>query len=338
MERVLLDALGGQLRTRTARPPMDLALLDEYVSHLQLNAIEVGTFKGYQTGIRDYINFCINHSLPLTPTPQTFARYIAYTSRFIASAPKYLTGACHFLIDLYPDFDSSRAHPLVQSTIRGAKKIRADPVHRKLPLRLSHLQAFFELALTTKNYDNFLFITILSCCFYACHRSGELVIKNDKSQWDWRKIIKRSSLIFTPNHVQYHLPYHKTDPFYRGTDILFTQQDVCDPVLLLRSYVDLRDQLHHARSPLFLCQNGSVPTRSWFDNKFFALLNRDFGGHSLRAGGATFYAALGLSESIIQAIGRWSSEAWKIYIRENPTIRAELQLSALCLLPHLPKN
>ncbi|KAF9523817.1 hypothetical protein CPB83DRAFT_740229, partial [Crepidotus variabilis] len=60
--------------------------------------------------------------------------------------------------------------------------------------------------------------------------------------------------------------------------------------------------------------------RSWFDGKFFALLDRSFGGHSLRAGGATFYASIGLSEDIIQALGRWSSASWKIYIRDNPTV------------------
>ena len=64
------------------------------------------------------------------------------------------------------------------------------------------------------------------------------------------------------------------------------------------------------------------------------ILNRSFGGHSPRAGGATFYASLGLSEAIIQALGRWSSEAWKIYIRDNPTIHTELQLAAICLCLH----
>jgi hypothetical protein len=32
---------------------------------------------------------------------------------------------------------------------------------------------------------------------------------------------------------------------------------------------------------------------------------------------------------VIQAVGRWSSEAWKIYIRENPAIRVEQQLAAI---------
>ncbi|KAJ7934904.1 hypothetical protein B0H13DRAFT_1576274, partial [Mycena leptocephala] len=60
--------------------------------------------------------------------------------------------------------------------------------------------------------------------------------------------------------------------------------------------------------------------RSWFDKKFFALLSREYGGHSARAGAAAFYAILGLSECAIQAIGRWSSSGWKIYIHQNPTI------------------
>ena len=44
-----------------------------------------------------------------------------------------------------------------------------------------------------------------------------------------------------------------------------------------------------------------------------------------------FYASLGLSEDVIQAIGHWSSQAWKIYIRDNPTVRAEQQLAAIGL-------
>ena len=79
-----------------------------------------------------------------------------------------------------------------------------------------------------KSYDDILFATLLSCCFYGCHRSGELVWNNDKSQWDWRKVIKRASLSFFGNHVQYRLPYHKADPFYHETDVLFTQHDIAD--------------------------------------------------------------------------------------------------------------
>jgi hypothetical protein len=314
MEGVLLSALGGHERPKRAsrvRPPMDLADLDQRTLMLQVGSIELSTTKGYATGARDYLNFCISHSLPINPTPQTLSRYIAFTSQFIASGPKYLTGVRHFLSDLYPEFDANRSHPLVTSTIRGSKKARADPVRRKLPLRVDHLAAFVERAYYTKKYDDLLFATILACCFYACHRSGELVQKNDKSLFDWRKVIKRSSLVIDGNRrAQYRLPYHKGDPLYRGSDVLFTPQDVADPISLLSEYVTIRDLHHGAAASLFLREDGSQPTRSWFEAKFFSVLDRSYGGHSPRAGGATFYVGLGVQDSIVQAIGRWSSEAW----------------------------
>jgi hypothetical protein len=67
-----------------------------------------------------------------------------------------------------------------------------------------------------------------------------------------------------------------------------------------------------------------LPMGSWFDSKVFSLLDRSFGGHSARAGGTTFYSSLGLSEDVIQAIGWWTSQSWKIYICDNPTVHAEL--------------
>ncbi|KAF5376460.1 hypothetical protein D9615_008600 [Tricholomella constricta] len=329
MEGLLLSALGGSGASRSTRPAVDLASLDEYARHLQVSALEKSTALGYATGARDYIRFCISANLPLDPTPLTLSRYIAFTSRHIASGPKYLSGARHFLRDLYPEFDANRDHPLVRTTIRGSKKVRADPVKRKLPLRVPHLSRFLAIARESGSYDDFLFAVIVACCFYGCHRSGELVQKNGSALFDWRKVIKRTSLVFRDGRAQYHLPYHKSDPFYRGTDIVFTSQDVLDPVALLQEYVGRRDRLHGSRPALFLCANGSHPTRSWFESRFFRVLSKDFGGHSMRAGGATFYAGLGLSEDVIMALGRWSSSAWKVYVRENPAVRAELQLASL---------
>ncbi|KAF8220064.1 hypothetical protein L208DRAFT_1417220 [Tricholoma matsutake] len=326
MEGTLLAILGG--RDTSSHAPMNLSSLDERVLHLQTNAIEKSTSKGYATGARDYIQFCLAHHLPLDPTPQTLARYIVYTSLFIASGPKYLTGVCHFLQDLYPDFDHNQEHPFIKSTICGSKKVHADPITQKLPLHTSHLETFFHVACHTHAYDDLLFMVILSCCFYACHHSGEFIQKNDHSLFDWRKVIKRASLTFDGRHAQYHLPYHKGDPFFHGMNILFTPQQVADPISL-QQFVQFRDQLHGARAALFLCENGSHPTHSWFDSNFFALLDLSFGGHSLCAGGVTFCASLGIPESVIQAIGRWSSTAWKIYICDHPSIQEQQQLGII---------
>jgi hypothetical protein len=163
--------------------------------------------------------------------------------------------------------------------------------------------------------------------FYGCHRAGELISKSKTPEW--RKIIKRCSLSFTDDRAQYTLPYHKGDRFYRGSEVILAHQEVVDPVDLLKLYVGKRDHLHGACAALFLREDGSAPSRSWFESIFFSLVNREYGGHSVRAGSATYYAGLGIAESILQALGRWSSEAWKDYIRDNPTVRAEIQLAAI---------
>lgn len=98
MEGVLLAILGGHERVaHHACPQMDLSCIDQQVFHLQASAIERSSVNGYATGAHDYINFCVTHSLPLDPTLETQSRYVAYTSQFIASALKYLTGVRHFL-------------------------------------------------------------------------------------------------------------------------------------------------------------------------------------------------------------------------------------------------
>ena len=160
---------------------------------------------------------------------------------------------------------------------------------------------------------------------------GELVVKSDKTLFDWKKIIKQSSLTFTKNHAQYRLPYHKADPFYHGSDIVFSQHDTANPVDLLKAYTTLRDARHGPCLPFFLRENGAIPDCPWFNSKNFTFISHDFGGHSARAGSATYFASLGLSDSIIQAIGCWSSTAWKLYIRDNPTVRAEQQLASIHL-------
>ena len=107
------------------------------------------------------------------------------------------------------------------------------------------------------------------------------------------------------------------------------RQEVANPVALLKKYMTIHDNRHGACTALFLWEDGRNPTRAWFDLKFFSVLEHDYGGHSPHAGGATFLAGLGLSEDVTQAIRRWSLAAWKIYIRDNPTVRAEQQLAML---------
>jgi hypothetical protein len=43
-------------------------------------------------------------------------------------------------------------------------------------------------------------------------------------------------------------------------------------------------------------------------------------GHSLRSGGATALALMGVCDDLIQAIGRWASDTFRIYIWKHPVL------------------
>lgn len=58
----------------------------------------------------------------------------------------------------------------------------------------------------------------------------------------------------------------------------------------------------------------------------------DYTGHSGRAGGATDLFRAGIPARLIQLAGRWRSEAYLIYIRDNPVARAKETFSGFASL------
>ena len=48
-----------------------------------------------------------------------------------------------------------------------------------------------------------------------------------------------------------------------------------------------------------------------------------FANHSLRAGGTTDLLAAGVSETVVQKMGRWKSDTFKIYFRDDVLVADE---------------
>ena len=63
-----------------------------------------------------------------------------------------------------------------------------------------------------------------------------------------------------------------------------------------------------------------LPTRHWFLTRLRRFFPKEIAGQSIRSGSATSLAEAGADLATIQAIGRWSSEAFRIYIRKNPVL------------------
>ncbi len=85
-------------------------------------------------------------------------------------------------------------------------------------------------------------------------------------------------------------------------------------------YLSSRDSVFSFLPHLWVQQDGSLPSCSWFTCKLHQFLPHHFSGHSFRAGGATHLAAVGIPNERIQAMGCWTSEAWHSYLCKNPVI------------------
>lgn len=201
------------------------------------------------------------------------------------------------------------------------------PALRKRPLSEDDIKACLN-RYSSSSYDDSLFCALLLAGFLGLHRLGELV---RASRGDaWRKAIPRSSasLNTAERYFQYTLPTSKTDHVFEGSRIIIAEHiESVRSFDLFATYLAERDRRFPLSPPLWITESGQLPSRDWFLNRLQAVVqDPTVGGHSLRAGGATFFASLGWPDDRIQHLGRWQSSAFKIYIRKNPVVLNALML------------
>ena len=286
-------------------------------------AIDNSTWKNYGSALNSYLNFVKLHDFPLEPTPDTLSLFTVYMCHHIkpGSVATYLSGICQQLEPYFPNIRAARNSALVHRTLQGCKRLRATPTTRKRALTLTDLETVVNALADSLDYDDILFLAQLLTGFFALFRLGELTYPDDPELRDPRKVTKRMSVRFSDTSFQFFLPGHKADRFFEGNTIIVRKnQRIFDPHKHFMAYLTACDNKFPFSSPLWLTSTGCIPTRSFFIKRLRRFFSSDTAGQSLRAGGATSLAENGVPPSIIQAIGRWASDAFKIYIRKNPVL------------------
>jgi hypothetical protein len=306
--------------------PMDHLLRERAIA--LGNTIEPATLHTYNSALTSYLTFICAHNLPTSPTEDTLSFYVVYMSHHISprSVTTYLSGIVQQLEPFYPLIREICNSKLVQCTLQGCLKSCAQPTRCKRVLTISDLTTVLTHFNTiTTLHDNLLFLSMLLTGFFSLMRLGEMAFPDDKKVQDWRKISCRRTVILQDDNFSFQLPFHKADRFFTGNTILVTwSESIIDPVHHFKMYLSSRDSLMPFHSALWLRANRTVPTRSFFIRKLRSFFDKDIGGQSMRAGGATFLAEKGVPPSLIQACGRWSSDAFLIYIRKNPALLIDL--------------
>jgi hypothetical protein len=152
-------------------------------------------------------------------------------------------------------------------------------------------------------------------------RLGELTIPDDKTLFDHQKITSRTSVSTSNDDYRFFLPCHKGDRTFEGNIIIIQRHHGnIDPLAIFKKYLHSRDRLFPFSPDLWLCTDDSRPKRSFFIRQIKLFFTNDIAGQSMRAGGATSLAENGVPPHLIQAIGRWASSAFQIYIRKNAVL------------------
>ena len=309
------------------------------IHYFQLNSIAKGTNKSYNSHNNTYIKWCTkNNIFPFYPPDEN--RLIFYTvDRVCYDGISIKTAKCAlyairwFCIHYGFEIDLKKMLRL-QSTIHGMKRVLGiGSADKRLPITVSLLKRF-RRRMDLNNYDELVIFTAMVVATFGLLRTGEFAV-DSKRNCDNEKLLRISSIKphFKRNTIKYytlHLNASKTDIFRSGVDITLGHGfgDI-DPVNLISRMIKMREiqSRRHSKlvmtdeSPLFCLKNGT-PLSKWDISTILKTLTKKcnldpqkYKGQSFRIGGATSYARRGFPSSIIQIMGRWKSDCYKIYTR-----------------------
>ena len=207
--------------------------------------------------------------------------------------------------------------------MRGIKRVKGDkPGDARLPVTALLLARFHTCLLKPLRYDTLVVLAAMCMATYGLLRSGEFATCSRN-----RDPLKVEQAKLRKDYMTVSLKQSKTDPFRQGVIIHIgeTGTQTC-PVKLVRSMLAERASRNggkrpHPLEPLFQLSNGKALDRKLLVltlKKWCTTLGIEssrYNGHSFRIGGATSLAAAGVPDSIIQTLGRWKSDCFKIYIR-----------------------
>lgn len=230
-----------------------------------------------------------------------------------------------------------KAEPSLNRLVKASQIVEARQKEIELkrsPVLISDLVILAE-NIDMKSEHNIIGVTIALVAFWGCARLGEIVSEDPRKilptwedvEWGpddrYVKIALREAKTAKPGEVQY---------------IYLQDQKSClDPVRALRLLYNLRPRL--PTDQIFQMnygeEKGLVFKKSalidWYRvmwNKHRTHKKKLLHGHSFRIGGASLRWNLGATREEVKALGRWTSDAYKIYLRkfDNRELRETVRL------------
>ena len=284
----------------------------------------------YSTGLRHYLHFCQQASIPPSPLLEhalcMLTAQMAREGLTHQTIKSYLSAVRHYSVMAgLGDPFMANAFPLLQYVLQGIKRSPALAArHPRLPITPAILR-LLKSDWNQRAADNSDYIMLWAACctgFFGFMRAGEFTVSH-LCEFDQSSALCTSDISFDshsdPTIVRILLRQSKTDPFRRGVAIYLgrTGRDLC-PVTALLAFIAIRPEVN---GPLFVFKDGSFLTRDRLVAHVRQSLSaagidtKGYSGHSFRIGAATTAAMAGIEDSSIKILGRWESSAYQCYLQ-----------------------
>ncbi len=214
----------------------------------------------------------------------------------------------------------------IKRLIQGASRLMSRPQRQRLPITKDELCAITETIPNSALDYNLRACWLLAWAGFL--RMGE-VCWEEKDLRDGNQLfsafkVTRQHVRFSPNldHVQLTLPRSKTDKEHESVVVHIAATEA--PTCAVKALLDLfQHDPQPASAPLF-----SFYGKAWSKPKLIAALKQSLTTagynpdtkhlHSFRKGAAQEALDNGVPPEGVQALGRWASEAYRLYCSSSP--------------------
>lgn len=311
----------------TATAPHPLLLAE--AKALLLCGLATSSRKTYNMGTKRWLQFCSDHGV-LSPLPAAegdlclFVTLLARSLRH-STIRSYLAGVRSFHVESgFPD--PTENAKLLHRMLQGVRRVQGQASKPKMPVTLALLERLASF-IDWSSHDQAMLFASWCVASGGLLRSGEFTSFSGNPAPLLRN--RNLSALRCDGGFLFrslHLEASKADPFRKGVDIVLGHSPSrANALNAMAAYDRLRPpQARVPDAPLFAFANGQPLSKSACVDSLRAavqVLGLDsgaFSGHSFRRGGAQSLRDAGVPDHLIQVIGRWASDAYKLYLTTAP--------------------